>query len=206
VDFTGEVELLAPVELGAKRRKLKRAGAIGVATVVAALGVALYWWQPWRDDCRRKNAKPATTTASTMDGRSDEIRTSDLAGAMSPPRSDATEAVTVRFLSLPPGGQVTLDGRVLPGNTTPVARQRQKLRFVATAPGGLRHTGWVTPDQDRVVLLTLTRLSPFFPAANGRNRPRLRCSADFLLNVLQYASAQIHLAPCRERFLLVLAT
>jgi len=35
---------------------------------------------------------------------------------------------------------------------------------------------------------------------------RPRRSADFLLNVLQYASDKIHFAPCRERFLLVLAT
>jgi len=76
-------------------------------------------------------------------------------------RFDATlrrdERVTLRFVGLPSGGMLELDGQRVRGSQASVRRSVTPLRYRATAPGFVPTSSVVTPDRSREVRLEMQR-------------------------------------------------
>ncbi|MFH2007585.1 MAG: serine/threonine-protein kinase [bacterium] len=140
-DFTGDVELFDTRALeGEAFPRKRKVLPIAAGALVAVAAVVLLVLQPWKGESKGETNKSAPPTLASMDAM------------RAPPKPDR---VTLRFLGLPVGGRIVVDGKRVWHGTVKLPRSTQRLRYRATAPGHVASEDWIVPDRDRTTSLQL---------------------------------------------------
>ena len=156
VSRTGPTLSLRTAASRRQRRWLWIAGTLAAI----ALGVGLVLFGAHRE--RSQGASP-TTPGAAPGAAGDPVAHAGADAGVSKPATPAR--VSVRFIGLPAGGHIQLDGRQLSGSAISLPSGTTRIPYQAQAPGKLSVSGWLIPNRNQRVPLI------FKPLPLPRPRP-----------------------------------